>query len=228
MICILLNTDDVAGIRLSRLLQRVMSKQVKLISADELVYASSFNCGFNNEKAFYSVQLHNNFLFSNQTVTAVINRIEYLPKAHLQQFILQDKAYVAQELDAVFVFLFSLLPNIFNKPTVQGFCGKRLSQMQWLQLAYKSGFRTQPFYYESKILQAVPPPNNGKCYGLSNDLQYTAAKNCCQKLGKLSEETILQIWFWLQNGQPYFAHAHTQPDFENISEEFINDVIKFL
>ena len=110
MVCVLLNRDDVPGLWLFRSLQSTGRKDLKLISAEELVYAPSFQCGFQNGKAFFSLSLPNGFVFSNQTVSAVINRIQTLPLQHVQWFKTEDQEYVKTELTATFVFLFSILP----------------------------------------------------------------------------------------------------------------------
>lgn len=237
MICILLNKEDVAGLKLSRLLQKAGRTDIKLIAAEELVYAPSFSCGIRNGKAFFSLQLTDGFVFSNETVSAVINRIQRLPSGHIQRFAAADRDYVKAELDAIFVFLFSILPNsIFNKSTPAGFCGRHRSAAEWQLLAGQSGFATGEMLYQHKQLQtsAVPAGKiktllsfRGGCYG-SAAVDHTAAAQCCTKLGQLAGENILEIKFWEDDGQLVFASAATQPSFENLDADFINAINSLL
>lgn len=162
MVCILLNKDDPSGLWLSRSLQQTGRKDIKLVSAEELVYAPYFCCGFQNGKVFFDIRLANGFVFSNDTVSTVLNRIYYLPLQHIQQFKQEDRPYVESELTATFTFLFSILPGqIFNETTGQGFCGKRRSGLEWMQLAQKAGFEKTALLYQNKELQTDSIPNEG-------------------------------------------------------------------
>jgi hypothetical protein len=233
MICILINKEDFSGVKLSRLLLNAGRRDIKLISAEELVYAPSFSCGFKNGKAFFSIRLTNGFVFSNETVTSVINRIQQLPYSHLQRFTAADQGYVKAELDAVFVFLFAILPNsIFNKSTPAGFCGRQRSAVEWQLLAAESGFETAPVVYQEKLLQTTVPAKerlqsilvfNNSCYGNAVRLFPQAAAYCTQLLQR-SGETILEIWFWEQDDALFFADASTQPSLENADSNFIQHV----
>jgi hypothetical protein len=238
MICVLLNRDDVQGVKLSRLLRHAAKQDIKLIAAEELVYATSFNCGFKNGKAFFLLQLIDGFIFSNETVTAVINRIQHLPVQHLARFKKEDQDYVKAELDAVFVFLFSILPNnIFNSATPAGFCGRRRPQLEWLLLAHQCGFNVQEVFYKNKALQPTGFTNEqqlqsilffrGKCYGVAA-VNFPQVAVCCTKLGQLAGENILEIYFWQAHDKIFFSSASTQPLFENIDADFINAVNSFL
>ena len=237
MVCVLLNNNDAPGLWLSRSLQKLGRKNIKLISAEELVYAPSFRCGFQNGKAFFNLQLHSGFVFSNQTVTSVINRIQQLPLQHIQSFIMEDREYASTELNAVFVFLFSILPNnIFNATTVRGFSGKRRSLLEWTMLAQQSGFKTTEIIYQNDQLQnSIDAENslqsilvfNEKCYGDGRN-NFPQAAACCVSLGKLCNEKILEIWFYDEDGNTLFVSAGTQPSFKNVTPDFINDVNKLL
>ena len=238
MVCVLLNNNDAPGLWLSRSLQNFGRKNIKLISAEELVYAPSFRCGFQNGEAFFNLQLHSGFVFSNQTVTSVINRIQQLPLQHIQSFIMEDRDYASTELNAVFVFLFSILPNnIFNATTVRGFCGKRRSLSEWTILAQQSGFKTAEIIYQNDQLQnSIDSENrlvqsilvfNEKCYGDAGN-NFPQAAACCISLGKLCNEKILEIYFYAEDGNTFFVSAVTQPSFKNVTPDFINDVNSLL
>jgi hypothetical protein len=232
MVCILLNKDDQRGLWLSRLLQQTGRKDIKLISAEELVYAPDFSCGFKNGKAFFNITLPNKFVFSNDTVSKIINRIQYLPLQHLQQFKEEDRLYVEAEFTATFTFLFSILPgNIFNQTTGMGFCGRRRSQLEWLLLAQKAGFEKTELLYQNKELYTEPVSTkseiksilffNNKYYGSEDNNE---AGELCMKLGQLSGEKILEIYFNATDNKLFFVEAKTTPSFQNADIDFITDL----
>ncbi len=234
MICILLNKDDQPGLWLSRLLLQSGRKDIKLISAEELVYAPYFCCGFQNGKAFFDIRLHNGFVFTNDTVFTVINRIHYLPLQHVLQFKQEDRLYVEAELTATFTFLFSILPGqIFNKITGQGFCGKWRSELEWMLLAQKAGFEKSILLYQNKELYNQPVSTEGmiesilffnnKCYGSIKE-NYGKAEEYCLMLGQLSGERILEIYFRIIDSKVFFVDAKTIPSFHNAGVDFINDL----
>ena len=238
MVCVLLNNDDAPALWLSRSLQHSGRKNIQLISAEELVYAPFFRCGFQNGRAFFYLQLQSGFIFSNQTVSSVINRIQQLPLQHIQSFKMNDREYASTELNAVFVFLFSLFPNnIFNETTVRGFCGKRRSLLEWTILAQQSGFKTTEIIYQNNQLQNFINVENNtlqcilvfneKCYGRVTN-NFPQAAGCCLSLGKLCNEKILEIWFYEQDEEIFFVSALTQPSFKNVTPDFINDINNLL
>ena len=151
MVCILLNSDDASGKWLAHSLKQVSDKPIKMISAEELVYAQDFTCGFRNGQAFFSITLHSGFCFRCDTTNTVINRINYLNLQHLSQFKEEDRDYVRSELQAIFTFLFDALPNnLFNQSSGRGLCGALRSATEWKLLAIKAGFNTGDTIYQDK------------------------------------------------------------------------------
>lgn len=233
MTCVLLNRDDTPGLWLFRSLQTAGRKDLRLISAEELAYAPSFGCGFRNGKAFFSILLQSGFEFSNETVSAVINRIQVLPMQQAQRFKEEDREYVQTELTAVWVFLFSILPNVvFNATTPAGFCGRIRSPIEWTLLARQSGFETQEIVYEHQTLQHFPGTRtpsftilyfHQKCYAPAF-LRHPLAVECSLLLGKLSGEKILEITLGITGNKPFFIAASTHPSFQNIGNDFIADL----
>ncbi|WP_336514166.1 hypothetical protein [Pollutibacter soli] len=211
---------------------------IKLISAEELVYAPVFDCGYQNGKAFFSVELASGFVLSDQNVTATINRISHLPLQHVERFKTEDREYVSAELISNFAFLFSILPHIvFNNTSPSGFCGRVRSDIEWLLLAKKAGFETSAFVYENKITDKLSPVKNdalknllyfnGRCYG-DNAVLSSSAVTICKEFGEISAENIIEIWFYEDEKRLHFHSATVHPSFHNAGTEFIDDLNSLL
>jgi hypothetical protein len=238
MICFLLNREDLAGRWLFRSLKTAGRKDIKLIFAEELVYAPTFNCGFQRGKAFFSLVLNDGFVFSDNTVGTVINRINHIPTEHVARFKSEDRDYVLSELSASFVFLFSILPNIvFNKTTPAGFCGRKRSQLEWMKLAKKAGFEIDPLLFQNKKFEDSGRVNDknpcsvlyfkNKCYEIERE-RNPLINESVQMLGELSGENILEVWFNRENEKLHFLKVSTQPSFRQIGNDFIEDLNKLL
>ena len=238
MICILLNSDDNSGLWLARCLQQVSAQTIKLISAEELMYAPSFNCGFRNGQAFFKIKLQNGFDFNNENISAIINRIAYLPLQHLQQFKPDDRNYVQAELTAIFTFLLSSFPNsLFNTASGRGLCGAERSVLEWKILAKKAGFSIDEMLYQEKEMHIHQSADgatifvvvvlNDNCYLQKNHLP-GVIRTACLNFLKLSGEKILEIYCQLINDKPHFLSVAIRPSFKNINQNFIEDLNKLL
>lgn len=234
MVCVLLNKNDKPGRWLARSLVQAGAPPLQLISAEELLYAPVFSCGFRNGQAFFSVQLHNGFLFSNTTVTAVLNRISYLPQAHLQQFKEEDRSYVQAEQQAIFTFLFSILPGqVFNAASGRGLSGANRSPAEWLLLASEAGLSVVTTTYSGGTVYFSRQDEQaneitvvvfvGRCYSRSPCLTPALAEKLVA-LQKQSGENILEVSLLWQNNTAFFRSASVQPGFADVDATFLIDL----
>lgn len=234
LVCLLLNKGDEAGVRLFRSLQNEGVTTLKMISAEELVYASRVNAGVKDGKAYFDIQLQNGLVLNNKNVKACLNRVSFLPLEHAERFQPEDRQYVSQELTAIFTFLFSCMPNqLFNSATGMGLSGRSRGRLQWLELARLAGFETINFNFGRNSfndLTSLPTPSdtailyfNGKCYGpvLPVDL---LLEDLCTQLGLLSEERVLEIYIRTINGRWAFVGANTLPAFNSVYANFLPDL----
>ena len=238
MVCILLNNDDVSGLWLARCLQQLSAQTIKLISAEELMYAPSFTCGIHNGQTFFKINLQNGFEFTNKNSSTIINRIGYLPLQHLQQFKQEDSNYVQAELMATFVFLFSSFRNpVFNTASGRGLCGAERSAAEWAMLAGKAGFCSDEMLYEEKemyIHQSAGSATtflvvvfNNRCYLQTDHLPVVIEKSCL-KLLQLSGENILEVYCHMESENVHFLSAALLPSFKNTNHNFIDELNKLL
>lgn len=238
MICVLINTDDNSGLWLARSLKQRCAKPVKVITAEELVYAPFFSCGFKNGQAFFTIRLHTDLQLCSSADFTFLNRISYLPDKHLAYFKEVDRDYVRSEQQAVFTFLFSILPNsLFNMATGRGLSGVQRSLFEWKMLARQVGFRMAETVFENKQLYQEKVNSTdgvfylvafrGKCYG-----KKTAD---CAKAGRLaialqerSSEKILEVGLQVIGDDVFFETATITPGFRDVNESFLNDLQKLL
>lgn len=234
MVCFLLNSDDQPGRMLARALKQISAKQIQLISAEELVYAPHIRCGFRHGQAFFSFVLQNGLSFSSDQNMVVLNRVSYLPLLHLRQFRHEDQAYVQAEMQALFTFIFSLLPHpVFNAATGRGLCGAERTAMEWALLAKKAGFCIAETIYEEKHHQhfggnATPPAFpvivfNGRCYSSSSLLTQEACRSLLHLL-QLSGENIIEVFLQVAGDTLRFDRATVKPGFSGINKCFLADL----
>lgn len=233
MICILLNNDDGPGLWLARWLRRKKANEVKVISAEELLFASSFSCGFHNGQAFFSLSLQSGFLFSNTTVSTVLNRINYLPSQHLAYFKEEDRNYVQAEQQAIFTFLFSILPNpVFNSSSSLGLSGAFRTQWSWQLLAKRAGLSIAEMIYTGKKLYSSRTQSETffvlvfgeKCYSQSPHLTDKLTEQL-QRLRCLCSEKIIEVELSANSSGVFFKTATTKPNFTQINESFLHDLM---
>jgi hypothetical protein len=233
MVCILLNADDKPGLWLARTLKQVCTQTVHSISAEELLYAPHFTCGFRNGQAYFSIILHNGFQFSSTSMPLCLNRITHLPQQHLTLFQPGDRDYVQSEQQAVFTFLLSTLPgSLFNNASGRGLCGAHRSYTEWLLLASTAGLTIGDFLFQEKQTFSSLPEESlqfsvivfrGKCYSrspyLSGDLQQALLR-----LLHLTAENIIEVQLQWVNGKAYFRNALINPTFADVNQAFIHDL----
>lgn len=234
LVCLLLNTDDEAGLRLLGALKKAGVKDIQLVTAEELIYAPRFCCGIKNGAPFFSIGLHNGQELNGENVAAVLNRIRYLPLQNAQQFRAEDRAYVVQELPAIFTFLFSILPGqLFNKSNGNSLNGRCRSALEWQLLAGNAGFDTGALWFEQHELkqlglQTGSPVKavlffNGKCFG-NGITQDAVLYQQCLALGKASGEKILEIYVQELNEGNRFLGANLVPSFQGAGADFIHEL----
>jgi len=238
MTCIFLNTNDKAGTWLYGALKKKGVDNLVMIAAEELVYAQQFSCGMEDDGSYFSIRLQNGLEITNQSVHTTVNRINFLPEAITSRFKPSDRSYVTQEQMATFTFLFNILPGqLFNTSSGRGLNGQYRSQWEWLQLAKQAGLTTIEMAYENyqlyqttltEVNPLVPVLYfNGKCFGrsiINNDHLYT----CCQQLGALSTDRIIEMYFRVVNQTLLFTGASTVPAFQEAGDDFINELKELL
>ncbi len=135
----------------------------------------------------------------------------------------------------LFTFLFSIFPNqIFNKSSGMGLCGQLRSQLEWMQLAEKAGFKTGELLYENKLLQNTDNYLfgqsesvlffNGRCFGTGSFI-HPALSASCLTLGSLSNERILEIYVQQTSPDTFaFTGVNIMPTFKGIGNDFLNEL----
>jgi len=233
-ICLLLNTNDQPGVWLFNRLRKSLGADIIMVSVDELIHASRFCCGLKNGKPFFSILLQRGLELNEHNFKAFLNRVQYLPLKHIQQFKKEDQAYVSQELGAVFTFLFSIMPNqLFNKSTGTGLNGRQRSQLEWLVLASKAGFDTPELLYEHQRFQYHDFSRhsttdtvlffNNRCFG-KNMNEHSLLWKHCEQFGRLSGEKILELYVREVDHSFQFLGANLIPTFNGAGDDFLHEL----
>src|SRR5262249_16139083 len=90
-------------------------------------------------------------LLNNRDISAVLNRISFLPRAWLNRISGPDRAYGIQEMAAFYLSWLHTLPGPkLNPPTPQGLCGNIRHPSAWVKLAVASGLPGHAFRQSSE------------------------------------------------------------------------------
>ncbi len=130
----------------------------QIITPQELVYAPDMEHRLDGIDTFSSVALKSHGMLDSSSITGVVNRLEFLPDAHLARVSVTDRAYIQQELLAIWSSWISALPcPVINRPTAISVTGPLFHPAIWHQHAAAAGLPTAPMLYDVDLPDPVPP-----------------------------------------------------------------------
>ena len=217
MIIFLCSPDDISARHFVTGLRRHHGLAAQIITPQELVYAPDMEHRLNGTHTFSSVKLASHGRLDSRSITGVVNRLEFLPDAHLARVNATDRAYSQQELLAIWSSWISALPcPVINRPTAICVTGPLFHPAIWQHHAAAAGLPTAPMLYDVDLPDPVAPAPmhsvivcKDQCHGASLPPGLFGA--CCD-LARLAGLDMLEVMFGQGPSGAVFSHASPIPD----------------
>jgi hypothetical protein len=139
---VLCASTDVTGIWAYQGLKR-RGLPAELVTAELLVYSARWEHSVSDAGATVRAVLPDGREICSARVRGTLNRLAYLPTAHLERAAPSERDYAIQEWTAFFLSWLSCLPGpMLNRPTPQGLSGSWRHPSEWAWLAAGAGLPT--------------------------------------------------------------------------------------
>ena len=123
-------------------MRRHRREDVKLGSAEEIVYAPRWVHRLADPPAESEITLHDGTQIRGPETGVVFNRLQCVDMPH---FAAADREYALMEMHALILSWLASLPcPVINVPAPQGLAGADRSQLAWQYLAAKAGLPSKP------------------------------------------------------------------------------------
>lgn len=214
---------DLAALWAARGLEARGLRPLEIVTAEALAYNSRFAHRLTANHPSVEITLADGRVINGATIRGTLNRLQFIPAAHLDGANAADRQYAEQELFALYLsWLYGLPGQMLNQPTPQGLGGEWRHPSEWAWLAMRAGLLTMP--YQQNELRAAPTPEalasittrtlivvQDTCCGGSDVPPSIAA--ACVRLARLSATSLLGLNFHLtQTGYWIFIDATPLPD----------------
>ena len=219
---VLCATNDLAALWAARELGARGLQPLEIVTAEVLAYNQCFAHRLTAGQPDVQITLADGRVINGATVRGTLNRLQFIPSAHLNRANATDRQYAEQELFALYLSWLHGLPGIMlNRPTPQGLSGAWRHPSEWVWLAAQAGLLTMP-YQQSDWREAPGSDARARnsartiivvkdtCCGPTAPPSVTAA---CMRLAQLSGTGLLGLDFHLApSGDWVFASATALPD----------------
>jgi hypothetical protein len=204
------------------------------VSPEAFVCSRQFVHEIANGRARTAFTLPDGQVIDSAAVLGTLNRLTYLPSAHLAAANEDDRHYGQHELHAtVLSALHGFGARVVNRPTPRGLAGRQRSEAEWLWLAGRAGLRTAVRRHGDRAcdlgIDAAGAPDgpshttlvlDGRLYG---DAVPAAAGARAIALARLAETPLLGIELVESRaGDWWFAAASTTPDLRRGGDRFLD------
>ena len=203
MILILCHLHDAEAAWLAQRLRRLApAAAVRLVSAEELLYARRVVHTLGSGPAAFTLTLQSGAELDSRAIDVVVNRLCLLDPVLWQGPDSKQYLYVLQEINALYLSMLHCLPagRLYNAPSAVALGGRALSPAEWQLLAVRAGLPIPPGWppatasapmepaapaaqvlvLDDEVLGEVPP-------GIEPD--------ACRQLARLAGLRLLELHF---------------------------------
>jgi hypothetical protein len=213
-------------------------RPVEIITAESLVYSNCIEHRVATNDTSTQICLADGRAINSASVCGTLNRLHFLPTAHLSAANRIDREYAQQEIYALFLSWLEALPGVtLNSPAPRGLCGAWRHPSEWNRLSSQAGLKTAAYRQGTSLGQAapVPLPNDQTASVIVLDQQCfgtEAAANIrqsCIKLAQASQVKLLEVNFSVNsNGEWFFSGATPLPEIRLGGEPFLDHLCEAL
>ena len=142
MILILCHLQDAEAAWLSQRLQHLAPEvPVRLVSAEELLYARRVQHTLGHAPAGFALTLQNGQRIEAAEVAVLVNRLCFLDPVVWQRAGSMQYLYVLQEINALYLSMLHALPaeRLYNPPSAAALGGRYLTPAEWQLLGARVG-----------------------------------------------------------------------------------------
>ncbi len=217
MIIFLCSPSDISAPCFLATLRHQYGIKAKIITPQELVYAPAMEHFLDGHHVTSSVTTNTHGTLDNTSMTAVVNRLSWLPDAHLATVNTTDRGYIQQELQAIWSSWISALPClVINRPTATSMSGSTFHHAIWQHYAALTGLPTASMIYDSAQPEPTPilPVHSiivcqDRCHSTSPLSQLYES---CRNLADYTGFDMLEIFFGEESdGKVVFSYASPIP-----------------
>jgi hypothetical protein len=233
---VLCGPHDAAGLWAADGLARRGLTPLVTVTPEAIVCSRQFVHEIANGRGRTTFTLPDGQVIDSAAVRGTLNRVTYLPAAHLAAATDDDRHYGAHELHAVVLSaLHGLGARIVNRPTPQGLAGRQRSDTEWLWLAGRAGLRTADRSHGDPACDALPgasavPDGMSRRVLVLDDCLYGDAVPAdigagAIALARLADTRLLGIdMIESRQGAWWFAAASTAPELPIGGGRFLDDL----
>ena len=219
---VLCATNDLAALWAARELGARGLQPLEIVTGEVLAYNQRFAHRLTAGQPDVQITLADGRVINSATVRSTLNRLQFVPSAHLNRANAADRQYAEQELFALYLSWLHGLPGVMlNRPMPQGLSGAWRHPCDWAWLAAQAGLLTTP--YQQSDWREAPSSDalarnsvrtiivvKNTCCGPTAPPSVAAA---CLRLAQLSGTSLLGLDFHLaSSGDWVFATATPMPD----------------
>ena len=155
---ILANLGDTTPVHVAaRLRRRHRPADVRLVAAEELIFAPRWTHRLFDSPGGNGLTLHDGTAIRSDSVQVVFNRLGQLSMPHFGASPAADRDYALMEMSALLLsWLSSFSCPVINRPAPQGLAGVPRSWLGWMTLAGKTGLSPAPARLEWPVGSSGP------------------------------------------------------------------------
>ena len=218
---VLCATNDLAALWAARGLGARGLQPLEIVTGEVLAYNQRIAHRLTAGQPDVQITLTDGRVVDSATVRGTLNRLQFVPSAHLSGANAADRQYAEQELFALYLSWLHGLPGIMlNRPMPHGLSGAWRHPSEWVWLAPQAGLLSMP-YQQSDWLEA---PSNALARNSARTIIVVKNTCCgptvppsvaagCLRLAQLSGTSLLGLDFHLApSGDWVFTGATPMPD----------------
>ena len=234
MILFLCSPNDVSARNFVAALHHHYNVKAQIITAQELIYAPAMEHSLNGQDFISSVTLKTHGTLDSDSITSVVNRLEWLPDAHLARANATDRSYIQQELQAIWSSWISALPcPVINRPTAISMSGPTFHPAVWQHYAALAGLPTADMIYDSEQPEPVATVTMHSVIVCQDQCHSTSLSpelfDACLNLAEYTGFDMLELLFGQQpDGTVVFSYASPIPDLSRAGNRLIAQMAHIL
>lgn len=203
----------------------------QIVTPQELVYAPDMQHLLGDAEVYSGVTLKAHGTLDSVSITGLVNRVDFLPDAHLATVNATDRTYIQQELLAIWSSWISALPcPVLNRPTAISIAGPLYHPAIWHHYAAAVGLPVAQMIYDTDLPDPVTPaPVHsaivclGTCYSASLSPDLFGA--CCE-LAAYAGLDMVELFFGSEPRGTVFSYASPIPDLSHANADLIAQVAR--
>lgn len=239
---VLCNSNDISAYWAFQGLKQRGFSPLELITADILMSSTKWDHRLGSDNDCIKIVLADGRSINSNSISGVLNRINYLPGNHLMVAEPSERDYAIQEFYAFYISLIYYLPvPVINRATSQGLSGRRRNISEWIWLASKAGLHTTNFKRNSDNLKKNNQIELRSIYKIEQrkivfvidnqiigkDIPPQLHKKCIN-LANLAKTRLLGIEFVYSKDQWIFVNADHCPDLRLGGQDLLDMLSKTL